>query len=136
MEKFTTKDSGKRAEFESGMVRDTEEGKARFDLLIPLGVPYEHQFLTRCANLMARGAEKYTERNWEQACSEEEMSRYKSSASRHFMQWMAGETDEDHAAAVQFNLNAYESTKYKVEHAGLSDADIRQVSDRMIRSDA
>jgi hypothetical protein len=30
---FKTKDSGKRATFSTGMVRDTNEDKARFDLL-------------------------------------------------------------------------------------------------------
>lgn len=111
---FLTKDSGERARFDSGMQRDTEEGKPRFDLLIADGIPYEDQFLTRVAALMARGARKYTDRNWEQADSEVELRRMKSSAFRHFMQWVAGEKDEDHAAGVVFNLLAYESTEYKM----------------------
>lgn len=113
--RFETKDSGVRAEFESGMVRDTQEGKARFELLLPLGVPYEAQFLVRVAELLARGAEKYDSRNWEKASGPEELERFKSSALRHLMQWAAGETDEDHAAAVCFNLLGYETTKYKIE---------------------
>lgn len=56
---FITKDSGKRTEFASGMVRDIDEGKPRFDLIRPLGVPYKAQMLTRFAELMARGAKKY-----------------------------------------------------------------------------
>lgn len=113
---YTTKDSGGRAEFESGMVRDTEKGKPRFDLIIPDGVPYDSQLLTRFSLLLERGAEKYTERNWEKACSVQELGRYKSSAFRHFMQWFCSEDDEDHAAAVMFNLNAYEATKWKMEN--------------------
>jgi len=116
MEEFTTKDSGKRAEFDSGMVRDTNEGKPRFELLLPLGIPYKEQYLTRCAELMMRGAEKYAERNWEQATGQEEMKRFSESAFRHFMQWINGETDEDHASAVFFNVMAYEMTKYKYLH--------------------
>ena len=112
---FVTKDSGERAEFASGMVRDTDKGKARFDLLIAEGVPYRHQFLTRCAELMMRGAEKYNDRNWEKANSPEEVARMKSSAFRHFMQWFCGETDEDHAAAVIFNILAAETTEWKIE---------------------
>lgn len=112
---WTTKDSGERAEYDSGMVRDTEEGKARFDLLVPLGVPYQKQMITRFADLLARGAEKYSARNWEKANSQEELDRYKSSAFRHFMQWITGETDEDHAAAVAFNLMCYETIKWKME---------------------
>ena len=113
---FTTKDSGKRAEFESGMKRDTNEGKARFELLMPLGIPYKEQLLTRFAELMGRGAEKYSTRNWEQANSQVELERFKESAFRHFMQWQAGEADEDHAAAIMFNIMGYESTKYKMEN--------------------
>ena len=110
---FVTKDSGVRAEYDSGMVRDTDAGKARFELLLPLDVPYADQFLVRVAELLARGAEKYSDRNWEKATGDEEMERFKSSAIRHLMQWAAGETDEDHAAAVVFNLLGYETTKWK-----------------------
>jgi hypothetical protein len=117
MREFETKDSGERAQFESGMQRDTEAGKPRFDLMIPLDVPYEEQMITRLAALFGRGAVKYESRNWEQANSEEEMARMKSSGFRHFMQWMAGETDEDHAAAVMFNIIAHETTAYKVAAA-------------------
>lgn len=101
---FQTKDSGERQEFESGMVRDTQEGKARFDLLLPEGIPYSMQFITRLGALMERGAKKYGERNWEKADSDAEFERARASALRHMIQWAAGETDEDHAAAVVFNL--------------------------------
>lgn len=111
--RFETKDSGARAEYSSGMVRDTDSGKARFELLLPLGVPYSEQFLVRVAELMARGAEKYDSRNWEKAQGDEEMERFKSSALRHLMQWAAGETDEDHAAAVVFNLLGFETTRWR-----------------------
>lgn len=113
---WETKDSGKREEYASGMVRDTQEGKPRFDLLLPLGVPYQVQFLTRVAQLLARGAEKYTDRNWEKADGSEELARFKSSALRHLMQWQADERDEDHAAAVVFNLLAHETIKWKLDH--------------------
>lgn len=114
-EDFETKDSGERAKYDSGMVRDTEKGKPRFDLLIPEGVPYSEQMLTRFAALMARGAEKYTPRNWELADGPAELARYKSSALRHLIQWITGETDEDHAAAVMFNLLAAETVEAKAK---------------------
>lgn len=119
MAEFETKDSGVREEYDSGMRRDTQEGKARFDLLFPEGVPYEEQFLTRVAELLDRGVEKYGERNWEKANSDVELRRFKASAARHMAQWQAGETDEDHAAAVVFNLLAYETTKRTVEQIAL-----------------
>lgn len=111
---FTTKDSGARAQFDSGMVRDTNKGKARFDLCVPLDLPYEQQMLTRFAMLMARGAEKYDPRNWEQAKLPEELERYKESAFRHFVQWITGMTDEDHAAAIYFNVMGAEYVKARM----------------------
>lgn len=108
---FETKDSGVRAEFSNGGVRDSQEGKARFDLLLPLNVPYKCQLLTRVAELMARGAVKYADRNWEQFSDQEALDRAKASAFRHMVQWQAGEVDEDHAAAVVFNLMAAEYVK-------------------------
>jgi hypothetical protein len=114
-EDYVTRDSGERQEYDSGMVRDLQEGKPRFDLLIPLDVPYEAQFLTRCAGLMTRGGVKYGMRNWEKADSREELERFRSSAYRHLMQWLTGAGDgEDHAAAVVFNLLAAETIAWKI----------------------
>lgn len=95
------------------MRRDTQEGKARFDLCHPEGLPYAEQPLTRFAMLMGRGLEKYGERNWELADSLEELNRFRASALRHCEQWYNGETDEDHMAATMFNLMAAETVKYK-----------------------
>lgn len=94
--KFVTKDSGKREEFASGMVRDTREGKGRFDLISPFA-------LRRLAGLYERGARKYKPRNWEQGAP---FSRFLDSAARHLNQYMTGETDEDHLAAVVWNICA------------------------------
>lgn len=112
MTEYTTKDSGKREEYSTGMRRDTQEGKPNFYLCMPLDVPYEEQLMTRFAGLMGRGAEKYGQRNWELSATDEELQRFKASAFRHFMQWINGETDEDHAAAVLFNITAVERLKY------------------------
>lgn len=109
MSTFETKDSGKRVSYDSGMVRDVQDEKPNFYLTLPKGVSYKDQMLTRFAELMTRGAEKYGDRNWEKANSQEELDRFKSSAFRHFIQWICGETDEDHAAAVMFNITAYET---------------------------
>ena len=67
--------------------------------------------------LSKRGADKYGARNWELANSVEEMERFKSSASRHFVQWMSDLNDgEDHAVAVLFNINAAEFLKQKLQN--------------------
>lgn len=99
MADFITKDSGARVAFDSGMVRDTDAGKPRYDL-VPVG-PHK-----RLAELYARGAEKYGDRNWQLATSAEELARFRASAERHFMQWKAGEDDEDHPIAVVWNIFA------------------------------
>lgn len=113
---FTTKDSGKRKEFSSGMRRDIDDGKPRYDLIVPLGT--RQSMLKRWALLMERGMAKYGYRNWEKANSEEELVRFKASAFRHFMQWFSEEIDEDHAAAVMFNIQAYEHLKDKIYNNG------------------
>jgi len=97
---YSTKDSGARVAFDSGMVRDTDEGKPRYDL-IPL---YP---LRRLAELYARGAKKYGEYNWQRANSDEELARFKASAFRHLVQWLDGDTDEDHGIAVAWNVFAF-----------------------------
>jgi len=115
MSEFITKDSGKRQEYKSGMKRDLQENKARFDLVIAKYTKYNKSLLYRWAMLMYRGLVKYGERNWEKADSEEELNRFKASAFRHFMQWFSEEDDEDHAVAVLFNINCYETIKEKIE---------------------
>lgn len=105
---FVTKDSGKRQEYQSGMKRDIQEGKPRFDLC------YMPMF-ERWAALMTRGMEKYGENNWKKANSLEELNRFRASAMRHFMQWFNNvDQTEDHAAAVLFNISAVEYLKDKI----------------------
>ncbi len=98
---FTVKDSGKRQEWESGFVRDSREGKPDYTLL-PL------EFLERWAMHMTRGAEKYGRDNWRLANDQSALDRFKASALGHMMQWLRGDRDEDHAAAVAFNVAAAE----------------------------
>jgi hypothetical protein len=154
---FETKDSGKREEFGSGMVRDTQEGKLRFDLAFdgPLAdvvfgllsvadgdliLAFNQWYQTdsiedgaaviarisareggllalfeRYAGLMTRGAQKYSARNWMKAAGQAELERFKASAARHFMQYLRGDRDEDHAAAVYFNINGAHYVLSKLE---------------------
>lgn len=110
--KWETKDSGERAQFSTGMHRDITKGKARYDLIIPLGC--KEPMLKRWAELMERGAQKYNERNWEKAKTEEELHRFRESAFRHFLQWFLNEEDEDHAAAILFNVQGAEWVKERL----------------------
>jgi hypothetical protein len=87
------------------MVRDVSTGKTKWHL-VTCG-----PMLKRWAELLTRGAEKYSENNWMLARGDDELKRFKESAFRHFMQWFSGETDEDHAGAVFFNINGAEFVK-------------------------
>jgi hypothetical protein len=108
---FLVKDSGKREEYESGMRRDVEEGKIDFTLAL------DGPLFTRYAAHMTKGAAKYGRRNWQLASSQEEYERFKRSALRHMIQWLAGDRDEDHAAAIWFNVNAAEYVLGRIQEA-------------------
>lgn len=112
MTDFTVKDSGKREEYKSGMRRDTNKGKIRYDLVVPETM--REPMLKRWAEHAAKGADKYGDRNWEKAAGAEELRRFRESAIRHFMQWYMGEVDEDHASAVFFNIQGAEYCKEKM----------------------
>lgn len=107
---WVTLDSGERTDYPSGMRRDTDTGKPRYDLI-------PRPMLTRLAGLYARGAVKYGDSNWMLADSTAEVDRFKASAFRHFMQWLEGDVDEDHASAVVFNIFAAETIGAKLEAA-------------------
>jgi len=89
-------DSGKREDFDTGAVRDTQENKGRYDLITPIG-------MRRVAIHYERGAQKYDERNWEKGIP---ASRCFSSAKRHLDKWLMGMDDEDHLAAAVWNILA------------------------------
>ncbi len=105
---YTVKDSGKRAAFASGMVRDTDDGKVDYTLVRD-GPMYE-----RWAAHLTQGAKKYAKRNWMKAAGEAELQRFKESLLRHLEAYLRGEADEDHAAAMIFNLNGMEYVKEKL----------------------
>ena len=102
LEGFKVKDSGERRVFDSGMVRDTDAGKTRYDLV------FDGPLFERLAVHLTKGAAKYSPRNWMQAAGKEEANRFKESAIRHFFQWMRGDMDEDHFSATIFNMNGFE----------------------------
>lgn len=90
------KDSGSRQQFNSGAVRDNGKGKGRFDLL-------STQMLFRLAKHYENGALKYEPRNFEKGMP---ISRCVDAAMRHLTKYLAGWNDEDHLAAVCWNIAA------------------------------
>ena len=111
---FEVKDSGSRQEFDSGMVRDTQEGKINYTRI------FNGVMAGRWAEHMTKGEAKYPDvapgvANWTLADSPEEVERFRQSATRHFVAWLNGEIDEDHAAGVYFNIDGAETTRKKIE---------------------
>lgn len=86
-------DSGERQGFDSGAVRDTAEGKARPDLISAFAEE-------RLGAWLALGAAKYSDRNWEKGIP---VSRSYASLRRHILQFVQGDTQEDHLAAIMCN---------------------------------
>lgn len=101
------------------MIRESSDGKPRFDLLIFPNLEYQDQPLTRWAQMMADGAEKYPEKNFQDASSVKDYERFKESAFRHFMQWYCDEGDQDHMASLFFNVACAE---YCLENIYLRDS--------------
>jgi hypothetical protein len=84
------------------MVRDVEDDKIDYTLVL------DGPMFVRWAEHLTKGARKYAARNWMKARGDEELTRFKRSALRHFLQWYWGHRDEDHASAVFFNINGAE----------------------------
>lgn len=87
-------DSGNRREFDTGAVRDMQEGKGRCDLLPALA-------LLRLARHYEAGANKYSARNWEKGIP---ISVMLDSGLRHLFKYLDGQNDEDHLAAAAWNI--------------------------------
>ena len=110
---YEVKDSGERQQFDSGMVRDTGD-KPRY-LRILAG-----PMAQRWAEHLHKGSKKYADiapgvANWTLAEGEAELQRFRESALDHMVKWLQGWTDEDHAAAVFFNINGAEYVKEKLQ---------------------
>lgn len=125
------KDSGERREFETGAVRDIQEGKGRCDLL-PLDVvstfldvdpvlfdlhikePFialedfcakrgwnKFTMILEVSKHFEEGAKKYGENNWQKGLP---VSCYIDSAVRHYLKWLRGDDDEPHDRAFVWNM--------------------------------
>lgn len=128
------KDSGDRREFESGAVRDMQEGKGRCDLL-PLDVVaeflsdgilpeiYDFQITGDVEHLFAALAEfgewdhatmiLEVAKHFEEGCKKYGENNwqkgipakvYVDSGTRHYLKWLRGDTDEPHGRAFCWNI--------------------------------
>lgn len=106
---YKVKDSGKRQSFNTGAVRDIQEGKGRYDLIPPL-------FLERLAKHYEAGARKYGDNNWQKGIP---IDRYMDSALRHINKYRMRMDDEDHLTAAIWNLIGAMWTEHMVENGTL-----------------
>ena len=99
------KDSGERQEWDTGAVRDMQDGKGRYDLL-PVHA------IARLARHFENGAKKYDDENWRKGIP---LRRYLDSAIRHVFKFQAGMRDEDHLTAAIWNLCCLLETQELIE---------------------
>jgi hypothetical protein len=90
----------------SGMVRGDDTGKPDYTLIdLPM--------LERWARHMTAQVPLKGHNNWKLASTPEDEARFRQSAWRHFIAWQRGDTDEDHAAALLFNVAGCEYVRSK-----------------------
>lgn len=106
------KDSGERQDFGTGSVRDTRDGKGRFDLL-----PY--YAILKVAQHFEDGSKKYGDDNWRKG---QPLSRYFDSAQRHLAKFAMGFQDEPHLTAAIWNLMCYVETEKRIQMGALDKA--------------
>lgn len=101
----------------SGAIRDTTEGKINY--LLAMDGP----MFDRYAEHMSKAAASKGRRNWTKAGDDPEtaqadLDRGFESLMRHTRQYLKGDTDEDHAAAINFNLDWIETVAGKMRGRG------------------
>jgi hypothetical protein len=84
---------------------DVTEERDVFGVLSPFA-------MHRLARHFENGARKYDDRNWEKGIP---LSRFLDSGIRHLFKLMLGVTDEDHAAASEWNFHCFIHTLHEIE---------------------
>jgi hypothetical protein len=85
--------------YESGVIRGDNTGKTDYTLAL------DGPLFERWARLLTENVESKGKRNWMNASTREDYDRFRESFLRHALSVLRGDMDEDHAAAVVFNLN-------------------------------
>jgi hypothetical protein len=150
MSQFVTKYSGNQDNYDTGDVRDISDNKSRFDLIpleildllqqsyggmaldIDNSIPYYTGFidteeirvdlipeliLNRLGGLYYRGALKYGINNYQKGMP---LSRYYQSLLRHLIQWVAGDSSEDHLSSVIWNVASIMWTEHAIKSGQLN----------------
>lgn len=102
-------DTGARTAFASGAVRDAMHGKGDPHAIPPC-------FIRAVAKRFEDGRKKYGNGNWLKGIP---LSRYQDAVIRHVLAWAEGQTDEDHAGAVGWNVAAWMHTEQLIRSGAL-----------------
>ena len=94
-----------KAVYETGAQRNASTNRGRYDLI-------SGKFLRRLAIHLEKGAINYGSRNWEKGIP---LRRSFEALVRHIYQWLEGEVDEDHLAAVACNIMFIIHTEVMIE---------------------
>jgi len=107
--KVTLPNSGVKAEYETGAVRDSKTGNGIPSLIPPFA-------LRAAAKRFEDGAVHYGRNNWQKGIP---LSRYVDSLYRHLWQWMEDEQDEDHGGAIIWNVMCMLQTEEWIKNGKL-----------------
>lgn len=103
-------DSGAREVRPNGFMREPDTDRVDLSYLFTVEgldlVPRE--LIARIARHYHEGGRKYSPNNWKKGTDEASLKRNKRSLTRHIFQWFRGEQDEDHLAAIVWNLITWE----------------------------
>lgn len=91
---YSIQDSGNRREFNTGAVRDIQQGKGRMDLLM-------WNAIIELSKHCEQGAFKYGENNIDKGIP---LHSLVDSGARHLAKFIAGQKDENHLVAACWNL--------------------------------
>lgn len=115
-------DTGARAQYKTGAVRDASTGKGHFHSIPP-------QALRRIAKRFEDGARKYAKDNWMKGIP---LSHYQDSMIRHVLAWAEGDTSEDHMGAILWNAACADWTEQEAI-AGRLPADLVDLPYRKLK---
>lgn len=110
MKEHNLADSGARQVLENGFTREPELDRPDYlPLLTARGIELvPRELILRIAEHYFQGGLKYAPNNWRLGTDPATLERNRRSAVRHLVQWLRGDDDEDHLAAVTWNMITYE----------------------------
>lgn len=106
MSEYIVKETATKAQFETGAVRSSAEGRGRYDLIPQI-------IMDRLAKHLEKGATKYGDCNWEKGM---DVRRCLSSLLRHAFQVQSCDETEDHLAAILFNAGVIMFMREKIRN--------------------